>query len=55
MIVLRFNIQMGASTVKYMEKHQNVVAKCCLNWNFFHGTLYCHVRYSFTKYEDDIF
>ena len=31
-----------------------VVAKCCLDWNFFHGALYRLVRFSNTKYQDKI-
>jgi hypothetical protein len=58
----------GASIVKYTEKgfwciqiiivlvkRLKVVAKCCLNWIFFHGALYCCVRYSTIEYQHKIF
>ena len=59
----------GASTAKYIEKvlqyakiinvlvkRPKVIAKYCLNWiYFFHGALYCCVRYSHIEYQDEIF
>jgi hypothetical protein len=57
----------GVSTVRYMKKvllytkikfwvkRLRVVANCFLNGNFFHDVLYCCVRYSKVKYQDEIF
>jgi hypothetical protein len=61
-------LDMGASTVKCTKKllrctktikllvnHLKAVAKCCLNWVYFHGSIYCCVRYSNIEYQDEIF
>ena len=42
-------------TIFFLVKHLNVVAECCLNWPFFHGALYCCVRYSNIECQDEIF
>ena len=42
-------------TIIFLVKRLKVVAKCCLNWIFFHGALYCCVRYSNIEYQDEIF
>ena len=42
-------------TIIFLVKRLKVIAKCCLNWIFFHDTLYCCVTYSIMQYQDDIF
>jgi hypothetical protein len=58
----------GASTVKWTQtmlrytktmfffvKSLKVVAKCCLDWIYFHDDLYCCVKYSKVEYQVEIF
>ena len=39
---------------EFLVKCLKVIAKSCLNWIIFHGSLYCCVRYSNIEYQDEI-
>ena len=41
-------------TMIVLVKHLKIIAKCCLKCMFFLGALYCCVRYSSIKYQDEI-
>ena len=41
-------------TIMVLVKLLKVATNCCLNWDFFYGTLYCCVKYSNIEYQDDI-
>ena len=40
-------------TINFLVKYLTLTANCCLI--FFHGALYCCVRYSNKEYQDEIF
>ena len=39
----------------FFDQMSNLSSKVLFNWIFFHGALYCCVRYSNIEYQDEIF